>query len=88
MQDFKEFEQTHDTFVKDFKKISSIETTEELNSLEMRIVRTLQLMEAQIGYMGRGLYEEMSKRRSELARGIEAPEPEKKKPAKKKGSSK
>lgn len=87
MQDFKEFEQTHDIFVKDFKKISSTDTTEELNSLEMRIVRTLQLMEAQIGYMGRGLYEEMSKRRVELANGVKAPEPEKK-PAKKKGSSK
>lgn len=88
MQDFKEFEQTHDMFVKDFNKISSTETTEELNSLEMRIVRTLQLMEAQIGYMGRGLYEEMSKRRVELANGFKAPEPEKKKPTKKKGSSK
>ena len=70
MQDVKEFEQTYKTFMDSFKRISAATSSHEVDELEIKCVRTLQLMEAQIGYVGRGLYDETIRRRREISAGV------------------
>lgn len=83
MQDVKEFEQTYKTFMDSFKRISSATTSREVDELEIKCVRTLQLMEAQIGYVGRGLYDETIRRRRDISSGIANAPVEKAEPVKK-----
>lgn len=75
MQDIKEFQQTYATFMDAFNRISKARTSREVDELEIKCVRTLQLLEAQIGYVGRGLYDEVLLRRRAISAGL--PEEEK-----------
>ena len=79
MRDVEEFKQTYVTFMKYFNDIKAARSYAEVDELEKRLVRTLQLMEAQMGYVGRGVYDEVTQKRRELMVGdTPAPLPEKK----------
>lgn len=69
MEDIEALKKTFDRFLEDVKKIDEISNFRELDQLEIKLVRMLQLMEAEIGYTGRGLYDMIQARRMLIRQG-------------------
>lgn len=69
MEDIKALKTTFDRFLDDVKKIDTMTDFRELDDLEIKLVRMLQLMEAEIGYTGRGLYDMIQARRAAIRNG-------------------
>lgn len=69
MDDIKALEKTFNQFLSGVKELDTTYNFNDLNQLEMKLVRTLQLMEAEIGYAGRGLYDMIQDRRRKISAG-------------------
>lgn len=69
MDDIKALEKTFNQFLSGVKEIDTTYNFSDLSQLEMKLVRTLQLMEAEIGYTGRGLYDMIQERRRKIGAG-------------------
>ena len=69
MDDIKALEKTFNQFLSGLKELDTTHNFNDLNKREMKLVRNLQHIEAEIGYAGRGLYDMIQDRRRKIGTG-------------------